>query len=165
MSHAGTLEGHAPAADRTHAIDKVVLTGLLGEYDSDTAVVAAARRVRDAGYTRWDVHTPYPVHGIDAAMGIRPTKLPVLVFLLAATGTSGFGCAAAACCGCSGCCARSESVAAKSAAIAAVTMRDALIVSPVSSRRMPLVPTRVERCLRSYRRECGPSTSPRRSRT
>jgi len=42
-------------------------------------VMAAARKVRDAGYERWDVHSPFPIHGIDNAMGIRPTILPYLV--------------------------------------------------------------------------------------
>lgn len=89
MSQTGTLEHHAHHAPRrAPAEPKAVLTGLLAEYETDTAVISAARRVRDAGYTRWDVHSPYPVHGIDPAMGIRPTKLPVLVFLFAATGTT-----------------------------------------------------------------------------
>jgi hypothetical protein len=39
----------------------------------------AAQKCRDAGFTRWDVHTPFPVHGMDEAMGIRPTILPWLV--------------------------------------------------------------------------------------
>jgi len=29
----------------------------------------AAEKVRDAGYKRWDVYTPFPVHGMDKAMG------------------------------------------------------------------------------------------------
>ena len=39
----------------------------------------AAHGVRNAGFTRWDVHSPFPIHGIDAAMGIKPTVLPWLV--------------------------------------------------------------------------------------
>jgi len=47
--------------------------------------------VRDAGYTRWDACTPFPVHGLDKAMGIKPTILPVLVFFGGLTGaTIGF---------------------------------------------------------------------------
>lgn len=56
------------------------LHGLLLELDSPGALVTAAERVRDAGYTRWDTHTPYPVHGIDQAMGLRRTRLPWIVF-------------------------------------------------------------------------------------
>ena len=32
-------------------------------------------RVRDAGYERWDCHTPYPLHGLDEAMGHEPTTV------------------------------------------------------------------------------------------
>lgn len=63
------------------------LRGLLVEFDSPTALLTAATKVRDAGYRRWDTHSPFPVHGIDAAMGVRPTKLPYLVLLCAAIGT------------------------------------------------------------------------------
>jgi mono/diheme cytochrome c family protein len=52
---------------------------LLAEFDSSAALVAAAKQVRDAGYTRWDTHSPFPIHGIDQAMGIRPTRLPWVV--------------------------------------------------------------------------------------
>ncbi|MFQ5807387.1 MAG: quinol:electron acceptor oxidoreductase subunit ActD [Phycisphaerae bacterium] len=56
------------------------LCALLAEFDSPDALKAAATRVRGAGFTRWDAHTPFPVHGIDECMGTRPTKLPWLVF-------------------------------------------------------------------------------------
>ncbi|HZN54617.1 MAG TPA: DUF3341 domain-containing protein [Candidatus Polarisedimenticolaceae bacterium] len=53
--------------------------GLLAEFAGPAELVSAAERLRDGGYTRWDAHTPFPVHGLDAAMGIRPTRLPWLV--------------------------------------------------------------------------------------
>ena len=53
--------------------------GILAEYDTAERLVRAAREVRDLGYRRFDTFTPYPVHGIDSAMGIRPTRLPWLV--------------------------------------------------------------------------------------
>ena len=40
---------------------------------------AAAQKVRTAGYKVWDVHSPFPIHGIDAVIGIRPTILPWIV--------------------------------------------------------------------------------------
>jgi hypothetical protein len=52
---------------------------VMAEFDNVTAVCHAAEKVRDAGYTRWDVHSPFPIHGIDGAMGIKPTILPWLV--------------------------------------------------------------------------------------
>ena len=56
-----------------------VVSGALAQFDGPAALVAAAARVREAGYTRWDAHSPFPVHGLDRAMGIRPTILPWLV--------------------------------------------------------------------------------------
>lgn len=56
------------------------LHGVLAEYETPGELIAAAENVRDAGYTKWDCHSPFPVHGLDPAMGIRPTILPLLVF-------------------------------------------------------------------------------------
>jgi len=58
---------------------EMTTAGVLGQFADPEALVAAARGVREAGYTRWDCHSPFPVHGIDPAMGIRPTPLPWLV--------------------------------------------------------------------------------------
>ena len=53
--------------------------GLLAEYRDVASLRVAAERVRNAGYQRWDCHCPFPVHGLDRAMGVRPTRLPWLV--------------------------------------------------------------------------------------
>jgi len=45
--------------------------GLMAEFDSPGAVLRAAEKVRGAGYRRWDVFTPFPVHGLDQVMGYR----------------------------------------------------------------------------------------------
>lgn len=60
--------------------------GYLLELPSTAALIEAAAKIRDAGYTRWDCHAPIPVHGIDEAMGIRRTALPWVVFLCGLTG-------------------------------------------------------------------------------
>jgi hypothetical protein len=62
------------------------LVALMAEYKDVDSVMVAARRVRDAGYTVWDVHSPFPIHGIDKAMGIRPTILPWIVLGAGLTG-------------------------------------------------------------------------------
>ena len=61
--------------------------GLLAEYETPEELMAAAEKVRDGGYKKWDTHTPFPVHGIDEAMGIKPTILPWIVLGAGATGT------------------------------------------------------------------------------
>jgi mono/diheme cytochrome c family protein len=62
--------------------------GLLAEYASPQELLDASRRVRDAGYSRWDTFTPFPVHGIDPAMGIKRTRLPWIVLGAGLTGGS-----------------------------------------------------------------------------
>jgi hypothetical protein len=59
----------------------------LAEYESTAAVIHAAEKVRDAGYTKWDTHTPFPIHGMDKAMGLPDSKLGLLVFPIALLGT------------------------------------------------------------------------------
>lgn len=63
------------------------LYGLLAEFTTPADIVHAAERVRQAGYRWWDCHVPFPVHGLDKAMGVRATILPVIVFLGGMTGT------------------------------------------------------------------------------
>ncbi|MBN2475745.1 MAG: DUF3341 domain-containing protein [Pirellulales bacterium] len=59
--------------------DSKQVAGLLAEFDGPQALKAAASGVREAGYTRFEAYSPFPVHGIDAAMGRRRTLLPWLV--------------------------------------------------------------------------------------
>src|SRR5260221_2683291 len=68
--------------------EKVELIGLLAEYETVDDILKAARAVRMAGFVRWDVHSPFPIHGIDYAMGIQPTVLPWIVLGAGLTGTA-----------------------------------------------------------------------------
>lgn len=63
------------------------LHGLLAEFETPGALIAAARKVKNAGYTEFDCYSPFPVHGIDDAMGIKRTRLPLAVFI---GGVAGF---------------------------------------------------------------------------
>jgi len=65
------------------------LHGLLAEFTDVDDLLLAARKVRDKGYTRWDVHTPFPVHGMDDAMRLPRTRLPWIVFFMGLTGMFG----------------------------------------------------------------------------
>ncbi|MEZ5345729.1 MAG: DUF3341 domain-containing protein [Pyrinomonadaceae bacterium] len=56
------------------------LYGLLAEFDTTTEVVAAAEKVRDAGFKKTDAFSPFPIHEMDEALGIKRTILPYLVF-------------------------------------------------------------------------------------
>jgi hypothetical protein len=63
-----------------------VPTMVLGEFKSTRDVLHAAEKVRDAGYLRWDTHTPFPVHGMDRAMGLGDSRLGWIVLASALTG-------------------------------------------------------------------------------
>ena len=55
------------------------LYALITEFEDAPTLVRAVEQVRDAGFENWDVHTPFPVHGMDDAMGIKGTQLPFIV--------------------------------------------------------------------------------------
>jgi hypothetical protein len=61
--------------------------GILAEFHTPGAVYHAAEKVRDAGFTSWDVYSPFPIHGIEDAMGAKRTILPIIVAVGAFTGT------------------------------------------------------------------------------
>jgi hypothetical protein len=60
--------------------------GMIAEFTTAADIVHAAQKVRDAGYTRWDVFTPFPVHGMDKAMGMRNSQVGWFSFIGGATG-------------------------------------------------------------------------------
>ena len=62
------------------------LYGLMAEFNTATELVDAARKMHDAGYKKTDAFTPFPLHEIDEALGIRRSILPVLVFFGGITG-------------------------------------------------------------------------------
>lgn len=65
------------------------IAAVMCEFDNVDDVMHAARTFRDAGFTKWDVHSPFPIHGIDAAMGNRMTVLPWVVLCGGLTGLFG----------------------------------------------------------------------------
>jgi mono/diheme cytochrome c family protein len=71
---------HASEHDEQAAPGQGELYGVLAEYQSPGELVHAANQVREAGYTQFDCFSPFPVHGIDDAIGIKRTILPALVF-------------------------------------------------------------------------------------
>ena len=54
------------------------LVGYLCEVENPKELIEISKKVRDSGYTKFDTYTPFPVHGIDKAMGIQPSKVPWL---------------------------------------------------------------------------------------
>ena len=62
--------------------------GVLAEFATPADLYRACERVRDAGYTRWDAHSPFPVHGLEGAMGMKRSKLPWIILVMALGGAA-----------------------------------------------------------------------------
>lgn len=60
--------------------------GVIAEFENPADTMHAAEKIREAGFARWDVFTPYPVHGMDKAMGIRNSKVGWFSFIGGVTG-------------------------------------------------------------------------------
>lgn len=61
---------------------------IVGSFDDEAVLFPAVKKVRKAGYKIHDVFTPFPIHGLDKAMGLRDTSLHTAGFIYAIMGTS-----------------------------------------------------------------------------
>ena len=61
---------------------------VVGCFDNEELLFPAVKKVRTAGYKIHDVYTPFPVHGLDHAMGVRETSLHTAGFIYGITGTA-----------------------------------------------------------------------------
>lgn len=55
--------------------------GVVAVFETTADIFHAAERVRDAGFKNWDVITPFPIHGMDAAMGLGRSIVPVFALI------------------------------------------------------------------------------------
>jgi hypothetical protein len=60
--------------------------GIIATFESTGALMHAAEQVRDAGYHDWDCITPFPVHGLDKAMGLGRSRVPRISLIGGITG-------------------------------------------------------------------------------
>src|SRR5690554_1428691 len=60
--------------------------GLLAEFSNPGDLVEAVEAVRRAGYRQIDTFSPFPIHGMDRAMGLNPSKLGYIVIVAGLTG-------------------------------------------------------------------------------
>lgn len=63
--------------------------GLLAEFDNPQTLYTACEAIRDEGFAEWDAYTPFPVHGLDKAMGLKPSMLPWIVLCMGLLGACG----------------------------------------------------------------------------
>jgi len=62
---------------------------LQGVFLQEDQVIRGTRACRERGYEIVDVYAPYPVHGLDRAMGLKPSRITWVCFLLGASGAAG----------------------------------------------------------------------------
>ena len=55
--------------------------GILAVFETPREIYEAAKKVRDAGFRKWDVYSPFPIHGMDSAMGLKRSKVPIISFI------------------------------------------------------------------------------------
>ena len=70
-------------------MDETPIYGLMAEFDDPEALVQAAQRSYVEGYRRLDAFTPFPVHGLAHALGLRRTEVPLIVLLGGLAGAAG----------------------------------------------------------------------------
>ena len=61
---------------------------IVGSFDDEAVLFPAVKNVRKSGYKIYDIYTPFPIHGLDKAMGLRDTSLHTAGFIYAAIGTA-----------------------------------------------------------------------------
>jgi hypothetical protein len=59
---------------------------IMAEFETPADVLHAAEKVRESGFRSWDVFTPFPIHGMDNAMGIKNSKVGWFSFIGGCTG-------------------------------------------------------------------------------
>ena len=68
------------------------LYGLMAEFDSPTALVSAARKVREAGYTKIDAFSPFPIEELNEALKLPRNRVPLVTLIGGLTGlAAGYG--------------------------------------------------------------------------
>src|SRR5574338_838059 len=61
---------------------------VVGSFEEEKVLFPAVKNVRRAGYKIHDVYTPFPIHGLDKAIGLRETSLHTMGFIYGITGTT-----------------------------------------------------------------------------
>ncbi len=60
--------------------------GLIAHFDGPETLLRAAKAMRAEGYSKFDCHSPYPIHGMDQAMGLKRSPVGWIAGMFALTG-------------------------------------------------------------------------------
>jgi len=64
---------------------------IVAEFPDPAGLLDAAKKIRSAGYRHFDCHSPFPIHGMDDAMGLKRSPIGVIVGIMCIIGaTIGF---------------------------------------------------------------------------
>lgn len=72
-----------------HTQETAKAYGILARFEDPDAMIAAAEKIRDSGYTHTDAFTSFPVHGIYEALGARKSRLALAVLIGGIAGACG----------------------------------------------------------------------------
>ncbi len=62
--------------------------GLLAHFATPEKLLHACAKVRDAGFSAWDAHTPFPIHGLERAMGLKRSRVSAFCMVLGLSGAA-----------------------------------------------------------------------------
>ncbi|MCS6989246.1 MAG: DUF3341 domain-containing protein [Chloroherpetonaceae bacterium] len=82
-------QAEATSAKAKEILIEEAAEGVVAEFDNPAALLEAAEKIRDAGYQRFEVYSPFPIHGMDDAMGLKRSPLGYIVFGFGSIGTMG----------------------------------------------------------------------------
>jgi ActD protein len=83
---------HGVAVDRSVQAVAAKPYGLIAEFDSPDVLKEAAHRAHQAGYRKMDAYSPFPIEGLDEALGFKPSRLSLIVLIGGLVGVAlGYG--------------------------------------------------------------------------
>ncbi|MBI4925941.1 MAG: DUF3341 domain-containing protein [Bdellovibrio sp.] len=62
------------------------LSGVVGIFDEPHALIMATKKTREFGFKYFDAFTPYPVHGLEVAAGLKRSPIPYVTFVFGLAG-------------------------------------------------------------------------------
>jgi mono/diheme cytochrome c family protein len=68
--------------------NKRKIYGVAALFTKPDDIIKAASKVAEEGYSKWDVNTPYPLHGMDNAMKLKPSNLGIITLFFGLSGTA-----------------------------------------------------------------------------
>jgi hypothetical protein len=74
-----------------HIIEEKIMAekriyGVTALFNDPNAITSAAKKVANAGFTKWDVNSSYPIHGIEKAMKLKPSMLGIVTLISGLSG-------------------------------------------------------------------------------